>query len=334
MPLQSCKAQKPSGAQDCSRLEPRIASVPERSREFFANLTASKKAAGTVKPFALLRRCCLRVLIYSHTMVFSNGKGLTPISPQIPFLSNQLRYLWKALLTSTTLRDSSHQSKLSKCKLHLYKCDPSAAMQPMTKCSTIAHKPDPVSASSIQSSLGLASSLRHVTYFASPGIKNRCSCSCMLSEAAADCSCRISARPGCPGSGSCWKLKVSASTAVSQGKSSMLSVCLNCAKLLATISDQTRGEATTRRLRLLACGSATAKLRFIKQFERTHTEASSGAAKKASERFSGPSNGCQCLLDPDPRPSCPSHSVALHQCLHRRPSRQHHGSVTTGELNR
>lgn len=162
MPLQSCKAQKPSGAQDCSRLEPRIASVPERSREFFANLTASKKAAGTVKPFALLRRCCLRVLIYSHTMVFSNGKGLTPISPQIPFLSNQLRYLWNALLTSTTLRDSSHQSKLSKCKLHLYKCDPSAAMQPMTKCSTIAHKPDPVSASSIQSSLGLASSLRHV----------------------------------------------------------------------------------------------------------------------------------------------------------------------------
>lgn len=123
-------------------------------------------------------------------------------------------------------------------------------------------------------------------------------------------------------------MKVSASTAVSQGKSSMLSVCLNCAKLLATISDQTRGEATTRRLRLLACGSAIAKLRFIKQFERTHTEASSGAAKKASERFSGPSNGCQCLLDPDPRPSCPSHSVALHQCLHRRPSRQRHGSAS------
>ena len=179
--------------------------MQERSRGNFANLTASKKAVGTVKPFALLSRCCLRVLIYSHTMLSSNGKGLTPISPQIPFLSNQLRHLWKALLTSTMLRDSSHQSKLSTCKLHLYQCDPSAAMQPdearhprrstpMTKCSTIAHKPGPVSVSSIQSS------------------------SCMMSEAAADCSCRISARPGRCGSGSCWKLKISASAAVSPGK--------------------------------------------------------------------------------------------------------------------
>ena len=99
-----------------------------------------------------------------------------------------------------------------------------------------------------------------------------------------------------PGSGSCWKLKVSASTAVSQGKSSMLSVCLNCAKLLATISDQTRGEATTRRLRLLACGSATAKLRFIKQFERTHTEASSGAAMKDSQARATAASVCLTLI--------------------------------------